>query len=601
MKKIPFSSITLRKKLLFSIYLILFTVIVFSTVLAVWLQYRADKNRNIQLYQRFTQTACADMEYLLQDVLDISDYFAVNTEIERVLNTSGETQYSSTLFWEKETPLDFLKDILAIKSHIKNVILYPENGKTPFYISRDASVFDTDISHLRETEIYEKSLAARGDMVWDKVEKGSCFPFLKNMSDKIVAHRELFDLAKKKRLGHLVISMNASTFEQICKQMLQNSDESAVVLNREGQVFLSVGETDQKVMADIRNQNFEKLSASSIPEILRIDGHYVFPSRSSRTGITVYYISPYAEWRAVLQMQNLIVPVLLLLALAAVFFPLSALISISLTRPIERLSSSMERFKEGDFNQHLDVSSHDEIGQLSDTFNKMVTDLRELIDKNYVMTLRQKEMELNTLQSQINPHFLYNVLDFLYWQAINQENEELADDILVLSKLFRMVLSQGRAEISVAWEVELVTCYLQIQKMRFSRRLNYEINVDEEIMQYTISKLMLQPFIENAVVHGLEMQKEGGMVKLTGYKKDGRMYFQIADNGVGMEQADADKLLEDGKNTESFGHYAIRNVRDRLALKYGENYELKIESKTGIGTTVTISIPLPEKEVEDLR
>ena len=599
MKKIPFSSIKLRKKLLLSIYGILIFVIVFSSVLAIWLQYRADKSKTVQLYQRFTQTACRDMDYLLQDVLDIGIYFAVNNDIEKVLNTSEETQYDSTLFWKEETPLDFMQDILAIKSHIKNVILYPENGKAPFYISRDASVFDTDISHIRDTEIYRKTIEARGDVVWEKVTKGENLPFLKNTYDKIIAHRELFDLAKKKRLGHLVISITASSFEQICDQMMQYPNEVAVVLNGEGEEFLSLGEAGPKVMEEIRKQNFDEPEASAAPELIRKNGYYIFSSKSSQTGITVCYLSPETNWRQILQMRSLLVPGLLILALAVVFFPLSMLISILLTRPLEDLMHSMEQIKEGDFSQHIEVVSDDEIGQLSKTFNQMVTDLRDLIDKNYVMTLRQKEMELNTLQSQINPHFLYNVLDSLYWQAVDDGNEKLAEDILTLSKLFRMVLSQGRSDISVGWEVELVTCYLQIQKMRFARRLSFEIDVEESIKHYQISKLMIQPFVENAVVHGLEMQKEGGFIRLAGYQKGNRLYFQITDNGIGMEQTEADKLLEGTVDkAERIGHYAIRNVRDRLALKYGNEYELKIESEPGLGTTVTIGIPIPVRESE---
>ena len=586
---------SLRKKLLLSIYAILIVVLLFSSVLAIWLQYQADKNRNIQLYQRFAQTACQDIDYLLQDVLDISVYFVVNDEIEAVLNTSEEQQFESPLFWMTETPLEFLKDILAIKSHIKNVILYPENGKTPFYVSRDASVFDTEIAHLRESEIYEKTLEARGDVVWERVSRGENAPFLRNMSDKIVAHRELFDMSKKKRLGHVIVTITAASFEQVCERMLQLSGETAVVLNAEGEEFVVLGETRDVLASVIDQSGIRNMNAEAMPQMMLVNGYYLFLSKSRTTGITVCLASPVRLWRHLIQFGNLLVPELLLLALATLFFPLSAMISRQLTRPIEELAHSMERFKEGDFSQQVPVESEDEIGRLSETFNKMVVDLRDLIDRNYVMTLREREMELNTLQSQINPHFLYNVLDSLYWQAIDKGNETLAEDILTLSRLFRMVLSQGQFEISVRWEVELITCYLQIQKMRFSRRLSYDIQVDEEIMDCRISKLMIQPFVENAVVHGLEMQEEGGRVTLNGHREGEFIVFTISDNGIGMEQETADRLLvEDYK--ESIGRYAIRNVKERLTLKYGNRYDLKIDSSPGKGTVVTMKIPFERRE-----
>lgn len=193
----------------------------------------------------------------------------------------------------------------------------------------------------------------------------------------------------------------------------------------------------------------------------------------------------------------------------------------------------MAAFRKGDFEQKVEVNGYDEIGELTDCFNQMVIDIKELIDKNYVMAIRERESELSALQAQINPHFLYNTLDSLYWQAL-QVNSELAEDIYALSKLFRLVLSKGQDLIPIAREKELIYYYLQIQKMRFQKKLQYTIAIEENILAYKIPKLILQPFVENAIVHGLESTGENSRIEVTGQLEQNHIVFRVKDNGVGM-------------------------------------------------------------------
>ena len=255
----------------------------------------------------------------------------------------------------------------------------------------------------------------------------------------------------------------------------------------------------------------------------------------------------------------------------------------------------MEEFQKGDFTKQVEVISFDEIGEVTACFNQMVMSIKELIDNKYVMELQEKESELIALQAQINPHFLYNTLDSLYWRIQSDGNEELAEDILALSQLFRLVLGQGKGIIPVHMEKDLIANYLHIQKMRFGRRLNYEISIDEEIMEASIPKLILQPFVENAIVHGFENTEFGGSLLVTGKRKGDNLIFTVEDNGVGMsdEQIEAIWNVEDSKkySGQRIGRYAIKNVKERLALKYQSNFKLTIESIIGKGTTVTIMIP----------
>lgn len=588
----------IRNKIIFSIYMVLVPILVISFAFFYWYNYEKTMEENTQIYQRFTQTACDDIAYLQQDVLDISTYFAVNAEVHNVLTSSPGAYDGNLLFWNTNTPLTFMQDILAIKSQIKTLILYPENGLTPYYQSRDASVHNTELEEVKELEMYKQAVEADGDVVWFRIDSGVSGLYVKNKYDKIVGCKMIYDLSKKHRLGFLALGMNVSAFEEVCNRLLQLPEEGIVVLGKEGDEFIRTGQVSEEVLAVLRQEEAGFEGKGTKWPFAEIEGYYVFRAKEESTGISVYYMSPRYVWREKMR-SGLLLPVWILLGLLIGTWPFSYLVSRALARPTARLHDSMEKFKNGDFDQYIEVENNDEIGQLAITFNQMVQDIRNLIDKNYVMQLREKNSELDALQAQINPHFLYNVLDSLYWQAVDEGNEGIAENILNLSTLFRMLLSKGQSEIPVRAEMELIRSYLQIQNMRFSNRLHFQIDVEEDILDEKICKLTLQPFVENAVVHGLEASVEGGMVWVHGRREGNYLHFTVRDNGVGMDQDEADRILLGEEKTESdackIGGYAIRNIKERLKLRYGEAFSLRMQSRKEEGTLVEICIPVEEK------
>lgn len=287
-------------------------------------------------------------------------------------------------------------------------------------------------------------------------------------------------------------------------------------------------------------------------------------------------------------------PLLMLLGILVGLFPILIFVSNVVTKPLKKVTFAMSEFRKGDFEQHVEVDTLDEVGEVAVCFNKMVRDLKQLIDEKYVMELREKESELTALQAQINPHFLYNTLDTLYWQALEADNEEIAENILALSNLFRQVLGTGKGITTVGQECELVKEYLTIQKMRFTKRLEYEINVEAEVKDIPIPKLILQPFVENAVVHGIENAEASSKISVTARRILQGIEFVVEDTGVGMSRQQLESVLNTEDNEryrgQRVGRYAIRNVRERLTLMYRDDFEMKLESELGKGTRVTLRI-----------
>lgn len=590
LKKISrfYSRMKIQNKILLSLYMVILAVSVASVALIYYYNYRTAAEENQIFYQRIVESIRENVEYLQQDVSDISDFLSGDAQIHSILATAPEVYQEKPLSWFYDVPVAFIQNLLAVKSQFRTLIIYPENELSPYYVSRDTSIYQMDLRKIRETEFYQKAEEAKGVLVWFRMEEGSNALYEKNDSDKIVGVKMIFNMSKSRKLGLLSMGIDTSKFAQICENGRFSQDECVVITDGQGEVLLSVGELPDSVLRSAKKaENWE--------EPVKAGNYYSFRSISGDGGTYIYYFTPQKMWRQKAR-QMLLMPLLMLVCL----WPLSSHLSRLLARPLNRLCDSMDKFRGGDFGQKVAVTSEDEIGQLTRSFNKMAEDIQNLIDQNYVMALREKKSELDILQAQINPHFLYNVLDSLYWRAVDMDNEEMGEEILALSNLFRLVLNQGQDIITVEKEVELVGCYLKIQKMRLETRLDYDIQVDEEILGCKISKLLIQPFVENAVVHGLEDSERGGYVKVRGFRQGDRLLFVIEDNGIGMEQNQADRILEEadkGRIGDHISHYAISNIKERLRLRYQDQYSLEIISKENQGTYVRLSIPFEEEKV----
>lgn len=288
-------------------------------------------------------------------------------------------------------------------------------------------------------------------------------------------------------------------------------------------------------------------------------------------------------------------PFILLLGILIGLLPLMIIVSNIVTKPLQNLQLAIGKLKNGDFSQKVEVVTMDEVGEVSACFNDMVDGMKELIDQNYVLALKERESELDALQAQINPHFLYNTLDSLYWRCLDAGEEEIGEDILALSELFRFMLGRGKGMVTVRHETELIERYLHIQKMRFGKRLEYEIQVDEQILDEEIPKLIIQPFVENAIVHGFQDGGDEFKVCVTGKADGNEMEFCVRDNGVGLNQEQIQVLLE-GTDTGKYkghriGRYAVKNVKERLELSYRGAGSLQIIGEVGVGTEVRIRVP----------
>lgn len=280
---------------------------------------------------------------------------------------------------------------------------------------------------------------------------------------------------------------------------------------------------------------------------------------------------------------------------------LSYYIPLSITHPIRKLSEVTDQVAKGDLTVRSDVRSGAEVSVLNDSLNTMIDKINELLEQVKTEQGRLRKAEFELLQSQINPHFLYNTLDTIVWLAEAGEQKKVVDMVGSLSDFFRTSLNQGKDMVSVKEELQHSRSYLEIQQVRYQDILQYEIQVPEPLFCYLIPKITIQPLVENALYHGIKNKRGIGKIMITGKREKDYFVLIVEDNGAGMsrERLEAVRKGMNQKSQTEKDIYALYNVNERIRLNFGQKYGLSIDSVLGEGTTVQVMLPFTYQEREN--
>ncbi|AGX41766.1 cache domain-containing sensor histidine kinase [Clostridium saccharobutylicum] len=267
----------------------------------------------------------------------------------------------------------------------------------------------------------------------------------------------------------------------------------------------------------------------------------------------------------------------------------------SIVNPILKLKKLMKKAQEGDLTVSFNSKYNDEIGELGGSFNNMVKEINNLINLVHIEEKKKRIAEMNVLQAQIKPHFMYNTLDTIRWMAEEHNEDDIVEIIEAFTNLLRISLSKGKEIITVKEELKHIEGYLTIQKIRYEDKLNYKIEFDENILDYKLTKLILQPLIENSIYHGIKEKRGVGNIIIIGKVKDEMLYFSVSDNGKGIDKQLLNKINNDLLNRKINDNkigYGIFNVNERIQIMYGKKYGLTYKSIYGEGTIVEVRHPI---------
>ena len=531
------------------------------------------------------------MENVLTDVMDLSRNLTSSREIQTLFNEfqeSGEVKEESLMdvILMIEQQKKKKKYISSVSLFCEEQILYQYRN----YYEKEEILEQTD--KMNEMEELE------GKVIWEpaKMLEG----YTGGMGNEEVAslYRIVNHLYRIVPIGIERISISEEYLCSLYGNGGNGEGDYAFIFDSEGYVASAQNKDmlGERVSHDIRTRT-EHSEGYYVSED---EGKAVFYYQLPVNGWTVVQVRSLTSLKEQMSLINVIFWTALILS---IFF--GVIFSIwqkrAVINPIVKLAKDVETIDEGNYSIHLYSGSRDEVSHLNQSIIRMTERIRELIETVYKGQLQCREAEVLSLQSQINPHFLYNTLDTMRWIAIEHGEKDLAEQIEALSGMFRHVLNNGQETTTVGEEVRHLNNYLTLQKSRFGEKIKVDIQMDEDLENCIVLKLVLQPIVENAFVHGLEEKVGGGHIWVS-VKSFGRdIIYKVRDDGVGTEPTAIQKILQQKETTDKI--YALKNVNDRIHLKYGEGYGVQFDSTPGKGTVVCVRISKAfreETENEDI-
>ncbi|KWX78098.1 histidine kinase [Paenibacillus jilunlii] len=393
------------------------------------------------------------------------------------------------------------------------------------------------------------------------------------------------------RKGILLIDFNFRTIDELSRQVKLGKRGYAYILDPLGNIVYHPQQ--QLIYAGLKYENVEPVLEYKFRSYLDEstgEKRFITVRTLDLTGWKIVGVAYYDEIVTTKRDLNHFLAWFLGVVIVGVIV-LSILLSWLIASPIRKLERTVKLVGEGDLNTPIHVSGAYEVEQLSRRFNMMLQRIRQLMDQIIYEQETKRKGELEVLQSQINPHFLYNTLNSVIRLAERGKTDEVVTMIQSLSKFFRISLSKGKNMITMQEELDHIRHYLVIQSFRFKNKFRYEIRAEEEVLAYQTIKLILQPIVENALYHGIEMLPDEGLITITAGLQEGLIVIRVSDNGLGMSKETLGTLLSGGGKSSSGSGVGVRNVNERIGLVYGREYGLAFESELEEGTTVTICFP----------
>jgi len=589
-----FSIKTLKFKLIWSY---IFIVAISTVVIGVSAYKKASSSLIYAAEQHISQSLVQisnSLDNFTREVYRISFALNGNQRLVEILNKTGSINN-----------LDGIKDYKEVQDIIYNTTEYDYdlNGCTIFCLDgRNFSMNSKSVSLEYE---YQKD-------IWYEVlkEKKNYFMpshyqnYLLPVSNKKVVSfaKALKDPETGNIIGYVIIDYGIKFFEDIIQNKITTQSSNIFIMDQDNQIVYAKGDRGYDIASEIAGtfiQQKEQDRVSTIKTSLNNEQIILSYYKSSNNNWTVVQTVPLKEvYSNITDIRAFTVKIII----ASLLFTIavSLFLSLSIVKPINELQKNMKMVEEGNFCIPVTKASTEEIAQLQNSFYRMAEKIEEMIEKNYKAELLRREAELMALQSQINPHFLCNTLSIIDSMAVIRENYEVSEMCQALNKLFRYNINFKKYT-TLRQEMEQIRLYLYIQAVRYDNRLEYSIYMPDELSECKIMKLLIQPMVENTIIHVVEKKKGNYRLEINAIKNDkGDVDIYIKDNGQGIPEK---KLLEineelektedlytnvDGKNGY---HIGIKNVHYRLRQNYGSQYGLTIFSEQNVGTTIVIHIP----------
>lgn len=590
------SRIKLRTKL----FLLFFALMMVTLILSSYGYYSYSLNDAMNqygkdAYQNIRQSNTI-LDQKLSKVVRSSELMIKDGEIYRIFNTI-----------DPENPIDLLKYDRELKRIIGKYFdydeqLYSQTIMTSYYTFGQGFI---PYDGFMDSTLYEHIQNGSGRLVWEPT-----YDFVKMFKQDSLANSDIDDFRYLFSCGRVLNVFDNSTGE--ITSLEHDRERPVLLINfktdfiaemfesldvHPNQRFLILAPDGSLVFSNRIASQSEEPQAGWISDVLRSKQGTLRVKENRDTMVVSYDTSSVTGWTLISAIRdkdlipqvspNIIVTMTRLGAVVLmVSLILAYLMSMMFTKPLSKLATAIRKTGRGDFESRIPVRGYGEIDQVIRRFNDMNDKIQQLIHENYEVKLLEKQAQINRLNTQLNPHFLYNTLNLINCIAIEQESDEIGKIVSSLSRMLQYTVENDKSTGTLRDELEWLEGYVFIMRCRFEGRLDYACYVESELMGGEVPRLFLQPFIENAFLHGFEHMEDGCVLRISGWRENQRRYFSVRDNGQGMSPERIAEVMN-GK-ASSVG---MRNVHRRLMLMYGEEYGITVQSNPGRGTTILICLP----------
>lgn len=564
---------------------ILVASVIFMLLITDFLYYKIVENKATELAQQYVNQAALEVENSVDIIENIATILSMEDLVAQKLTGEYEdTRYTRYFEGVSELETFLFKMQYFIVQDINGIYIIGENGN--YYKSNIDPRQDVD---FREQEWYQSILEANGTVLFG-IHEGA---FTSDTPDKklISLGMPVYDTNTGNKIGVVLIDIKP---EAIANKLLLNQfgiDGSMAIFDSKGNVIRSDYPGDPRQLV---NSVYEHGDAAKGSFKLKEENKLAVYSKTD-FGWSVVSVMSLDD--IVSERSSALVKIISSVSVIILFICIVIVrTSKYLTKPLNKLVKAMEQVEHGDFSVRLRENKSAEFITVSRGFNLMAQHIKELIDNIEEEHAKLNYEKLRVLQEQINPHFFYNTLDSIVWLSLAGRQDDVQTMVNSLISHFRIALSKGRDIIHVEQELEHVRNYLKIISIRFSNSFTWEIDADEEVLEYSTMKLVLQPIVENAINHGIkEKRGAAGHIFITAYRDGDNLVYEVMDSGIGMKQDFVDKLNEQlrqgGGELTRMNSFGLANVNERIRIYYGKEYGVSISSAYLAGTNVKIVIP----------
>lgn len=579
-----FFNLSLTSKLKY-IYTGLIFICVFCNLLILYSFFTKEIQKTVSaLTSQTVETVSQNVDSSLSAISKSSTYLLGTTEVQNYLSDMNQVEYA-ILSKQLRNFLYMSLESMPLASSI--IVMHPSGayeGAARYHLPA------VQMNPPTDTSWYEELCSQKGAPILT-INAGGYLIFEDN-HNYVTLIRLINSTENAQPLGYLFINISVDSLLSFAREDDSNYSDFHV---------FSGTDTILPFMNDnlnqwLQNANIDSLSAENTINL--------GPDRY----LLLKFQTPSLDWNYIAainynlltnQHRAFIVISIIIIMICFVFFLLIALgTNRFVTAPLRQLMNAMKKPETGDFNHACVTTCQDEIGQLQNAYNDMVDKIQQLLDAKVSEQKRLRKAELNVLQEQIKPHFLYNSLGAISYLVTSQQNEKAYDLIISLSEYYRESLSKGNKVIPLSTEINIVKNYLKLQKVRFPEAFTDEYELEEDALSYQIPRLILQPLVENSLYHGIIPTCDFGIIKISVFTDTEHLFIRVTDNGIGMAQQELDNILSSSKErpTQSFG---LKGTIERMQIFYETQSICTIDSRPNEGTEITFLIPRNKTERQD--